>query len=122
MKLDELTLGEIKQLISLFGDKTSKPHPAIGKKVIIRTYSAGVHYGTLESVDGEQVILSSAIRIWKWAGAFTLTELSSVGTKKPDECKFSIPSKKPITLTMIEILECTEEASKSIESVHAYVP
>lgn len=43
---------------------------------IIRTYSAGVHVGTLESHEGTVVTLSNASRIWRWRGANTLHELA----------------------------------------------
>ena len=32
--------------------------------VIVRTYSAGVHYGRLVSRNGKEVVLSGARRIW----------------------------------------------------------
>jgi len=90
------------------------------EKVIIRTYSAGVHYGTLVSEQasegGYHVILENSRRIWKWAGANSLSELSTLGTSKPEECNFSIPVRK-IKLMAIEIVYMTDEAIKSIESV-----
>lgn len=41
----------------------------IGKEVIVRTYSAGVHFGTLESRNGKEVVLKDARRIWDWVWA-----------------------------------------------------
>lgn len=117
MNLDDLTLGQIKHLQSLLGQQ--QQHPAIGRRVIIRTYSAGVHYGTLRCVNGEQVIIEDCIRIWKWAGAFTLSELATFGPKKKGECKFSQRTSQ-ITLTAIEILLCSPTAIAEIESVPSY--
>jgi ferredoxin-fold anticodon binding domain-containing protein len=37
--------------------KESKEHRMVGKYCVIRTYSAGVHAGTVESVIGTEVIL-----------------------------------------------------------------
>lgn len=121
MNLDDLTLGEIKQLRNLFGADQSpkKQHPDIGKKVIIRTYSAGVHYGTLIDKDGDHVILKDAIRIWEWAGAFTLSELATIGPKNTGDCKFAV-SIPQISLVMIEIIPCSAVAIKIIESVKPY--
>ena len=74
MKIDDLTLGQIKQLQGLLGNNQSVDnHPDIGKKVIIRTYSAGVHYGTLVNKKGKEVILKDAIRIFYWDGACSLS-------------------------------------------------
>lgn len=39
---------------------------AIGKEVIIRTYSAGVWFGVLKQKAGNEVILTKARRMWKW--------------------------------------------------------
>ena len=51
----------------------------IGQHVIVRTYSAGVHVGTLAEIEGTAVVLTNARRIWKWGGAFTLSEVSQNG-------------------------------------------
>lgn len=87
------------------------------KKVIVRTYSAGVHYGELESKNGKEVTLKNTIRIWSWKGAASLSQLAYEGVKNPEECKFSV-SIPEITLTeAIEIIPCTESAIKNIEEV-----
>jgi len=93
----------------------------LGKKVIIRTYSAGAHYGTLKSKDGATVVLENAIRIWYWDGAFTLSALAMEGTSRPENCKFSMPVNE-IELDRIEIIPCTEKAIASIEGVKAHDP
>jgi hypothetical protein len=92
----------------------------MSEKVIIRTYSAGVHYGTLVSEEnssgGIHVTLENSRRIWKWGGANSLSELATIGTSSPDDCKFSLPVKK-IKLLAIEIIYTTDEAMSSIENV-----
>ena len=94
------------------------------EKVIIRTYSAGVHYGTLlteeNSSGGIHVTLENSRRIWKWSGANSLSELATLGTSSPSECNFSIPVKK-IKLLAIEIIYLTDEAIQSIDSVDNWV-
>ena len=87
------------------------------KYVIVRTYSAGVFAGTLESRDVKEVVLSNARRLWYWAGAASLSQLAVSGTSKPAACKFpvAVPS---VTLTeAIEILDVTPEAQASIAAV-----
>ena len=88
--------------------------------VIIRTYSAGVHAGYLESHNGKAVTLRNSRRLWKWAGAFTLSELAKNGTAKPNECKFATTINKILLTEAIEIIACTEKAQKSIEGVGDY--
>lgn len=116
MELEDLTIRQINKIKTMFGESTS---PHIGKKVIIRTYSAGVHYGTLKSKDGGECELTEAIRIWSWSGACSLSQLAMEGTKNPSDCKFAIPVES-IILQWIEIIPCTKEASKSIEGVPAW--
>ena len=87
---------------------------------IIRTYSAGVHAGYLKSREGKEVILINSIRIWKWAGAFTLSELAVNGTTNPHNCKFAIEVPEIILTEAIEIIPCTEKAKKSILGVTPY--
>lgn len=93
----------------------------IGKYVIIRTYSAGVHAGTLiekgTGAENKEVVLQNARRIWYWAGAATLSQLAMEGTTKPEECQFPMPVDEILLSEMIEMIPCTEKAQKSIEGV-----
>ena len=58
------------------------------KYVIVRTYSAGVFAGELESRKGQEVVLLNVRRIWYWSGAASLSQLAMEGTKDPSNCKF----------------------------------
>lgn len=84
---------------------------------MVRTYSAGVFAGYVENRDGKEVVLRKARRIWRWAGAMELCQLSVDGTNNPDECRFSVPVDKVILTEVIEIIPTTEKAQKSIEGV-----
>lgn len=70
MNIEELTIGQAKELASIFGGmKASKDGLddfANGKTVIIRTYSAGVWFGNLALKAGNEVILENARRMWKY--------------------------------------------------------
>lgn len=87
------------------------------KYVIVRTYSAGVFAGYLDSRSGQEVVLRHARRIWYWAGAATLSQLAMEGTKKPSECKFPCPVERVELLEAIEILDVTPAAQESIQEV-----
>lgn len=87
---------------------------------IVRTYSAGVFVGYVESRNGKEVVLRNARRIWKWAGAATLSQLAMDGTSKPDECKFPTPVDKVILTEVIEILSVTKKAKESIDRVRIW--
>lgn len=88
--------------------------------VIVRTYSAGVFAGELESRDGKEVVLRNARRIWYWAGAASLSQLAMEGTSKPDQCKFPCEVDKVVLTEAIEILDTTEKARDSIKGVKVW--
>ena len=72
-------------------------------EVLIRTYSAGVHIGTLKSRKGKEVVLTNARRLWYWKGAFTLSVVATKGVDR-EQSRISLPVPE-ITLTeAIEII------------------
>jgi hypothetical protein len=87
---------------------------------IVRTYSAGVFAGYLESRNGQEVVLRNARRIYFWAGAASLSQLAMAGTSKPKECKFPCAVDRVELLQAIEILDVTAAAQKSIENVKVW--
>jgi hypothetical protein len=87
------------------------------KYVIVRTYSAGVFAGELESRNGKEVVLLNARRIWYWSGAASLSQLAMEGTSDPTNCKFPCEVNKVELLEAIEILDVTDKAKKSIKDV-----
>lgn len=89
----------------------------IGKYVLVRTYSAGAHVGTLKSREGKEVVLTSARRIWYWSGAASLSQLAMEGTKEPQKCKFPCPVDEILLTEAIEIIPITDKARLSIGEV-----
>lgn len=84
----------------------------IGRFVIIRTRSAGVHTGFLLEWSGTAVQLGEARRIWSWAGAFTLNEIALRGCAEESRISEAVPL---IALTeAIEIIPCTPEAQDNL--------
>jgi len=87
------------------------------KYQIVRTYSAGVFAGYIESRNGQEVVMTDARRLWYWDGAASLSQMAVSGTTKPQNCKFPIAVPRVELLQAIEILDCTDDARKSIEAV-----
>lgn len=85
--------------------------------VIVRTYSAGVFAGILESRKGKEAVLTNARRLWYWAGAASLSQMAVSGTSRPGECKFPVAVPRVTLTEVIEVLDATEAARKSIELV-----
>ena len=84
---------------------------------MVRTYSAGVFAGYIESRNGKEAVLRNARRIWYWDGAASLSELATRGTSKPENCKFPVAVDKVILTEVIEIIPITIEAKESIDGV-----
>lgn len=59
---------------------------AIGKEVIIRTYSAGVWFGVLKQKAGNEVILTNARRMYEWWAkeSISLSGVARHGIKQED--------------------------------------
>ena len=81
--------------------------------VVVRTYSAGVHVGTLVRREGKEITLRDARRIWSWKGANTLHEIANRGVGSGSRVSQAV---QEVTLTeAIEILSASDEAKKSLE-------
>lgn len=102
---------------SVKGKATSKDGM---RYVIVRTYSAGVFAGYLESREGKEVVLRDARRLWYWDGAASLSQLAEEGVNKPENCKFPCEVDKVELMEAVEILDCTEEARRSIAKVKVW--
>ena len=87
------------------------------KYVICRAEAAGVFAGYLQRKEGQEVVLVKARRIWRWAGAASLSQLAVDGTSRPKECKFPCEVPKIEINGVIEVLDCTEKSRLSIASV-----
>ena len=85
--------------------------------VIVRSRGAGVFAGELETRDGGEATLRNARRLWFWAGAASLSQLSTAGTSQPSKCKFPVAVDRVIMLEVVEILDVTPAARTSIEMV-----
>ena len=84
---------------------------------IVRTQSAGVFAGYIESRNGQEVVMRDVRRLWYWEGAASLSQLAADGTSKPAKCKFPIVVDRVELMQAIEILDVTQTAQASIASV-----
>ena len=87
------------------------------RMVIVRAHTAGAFAGEFISRKGQEVILKNARRLWYWAGAASLSELAMRGSSKPGECKFPCKVDRVDLLQVIEILDMTPQAIKSLNEV-----
>jgi len=121
MNLDDLTIGDAKELAKLFGNynqSDNTKHPFIGKYCIVRTFSAGVHIGVVKEVypalQGSDVVFESSRRLWKWEGGFTLSEVANNGVKSNSRVAEEI--KGNMVTGANEFLSVSDKAKKTIEA------
>ena len=130
MDINKLTIGEAKEkfedykeLAKIFGsfsenvEETKLLQRQFYGYFIVRTHSAGVFAGEIESKQGDEIVMRNARRLWYWKGAASLSQLAMEGTGNPSECKFPCEVNKVVLQGVIETLECTKKAEKSIKGV-----
>lgn len=124
MNIDDLTIGEAKELAQMFAPKSSgvnaNLNSMVGKKCIFRSYSSGVHFGELVEKDGKEVIIKNARRLWYWKTTnkgISLSEVALGGLAKDSKVCAPVDS---IWLEAIEIIPCTKEAIKNIEAADEF--
>jgi len=125
MNIDELTIGELRQVAKLAHaiDGTSQPqtqtHIPPTRKSIVRSRDHGVVYGEVLSIDGRTVTVKNARQMWSWKAAtgFVLIDVANYGCVA-SECKFSSPSTSPILmLESCAVIEMTDTAIASCDAV-----
>jgi len=127
MNIEDLTIGEIKQIQAMFTapsasaekNQAGLTNGILGKKCIIRTYSAGVWFGEVVEKSSTECIIKNARRMYYWNNikGISLSETSLYGLK--DDSKIQAPVDK-VLLQQIELIPCTDTAIESIESKPNY--
>jgi len=88
---------------------------------IVRTYSAGVFAGWIDSDHkGADGVVYDARRLWYWDGAASLSQMAVDGTSAPSNCKFPCKVDRVKLTNIVEIIPCTDKAKKSIEGVQVW--
>jgi len=126
MNLDDLTIGEAKELKKIFGNGSPVffDNGLIGKYVIVRASQAGVHAGVLEKHFGREAVLIKARRLWYWKPAEGKAFLSGVATVGVDHSasKIGVENVRVHLTEDCEIIECSDKATTSIMEAPEYVP
>lgn len=118
MDINELTLGQMKEISNMLSASSTHESAGlngmIGEQVIVRTYSAGVWFGTLKEKDGKEVILKDARRMWYWKAKESIS-LSACALHGVDQKASKIVAPiESVWLEAIEIIPCTKKAICSI--------
>ena len=124
MNLDDLTIGEAKQLANMFNKSESSNilSDVIGKYVIVRSRNEGINAGVVKAADETGIILTEARRIWyhkpknkklSWYEGVAKTGLSS-------DSKVSGSVDEKAIIESYSITFCTKEAEASIREISAH--
>lgn len=88
-----------------------------GQKVLIRSYSAGVHFGTVIeeqfTIAGKVVVLKDSRRIHQWEGACSLSQVALDGIRD-GRVAMTLPIDEIVGV--IETIPLSEAAIKNLES------
>ena len=88
-----------------------------GKYVLVRTYSAGVHFGKLVERNGKELVLDESRRIWSWEGAFTLSKIAKDGVGSG---KLSVRVDGVLLTEAIEVLPLSPEAISNLYEIKSH--
>lgn len=119
MNIEELTLKQIREIAALVNGTVQRPatstaHPFVGKYVIARCYSAGVHAGLVTHVDGEQVILADSRRLWSWKAKDGIALSGVAQTGIQSGCKIDVVNPEIYLTGVCELIPCSAAAQESI--------
>jgi hypothetical protein len=118
VNIDSMTYGELKQIAKLFSGTQAAPaqdtHPFVGKYVIARCYSAGVHAGFVKHVDDDQVILAESRRLWSWKAKDGVALSGVAQTGVQSGCKIDVVNPEIYLTGVCELIPCSAAAQESI--------
>lgn len=124
-KINDLVIELLKTALGNAGsceqERTEKQihKELIGKYVICRTYSAGVHTGVLANVDENHALLRESRRLWRWKSeksgkevAVALSAVAQYGLEA--ESRADVTNPDILINGWIELIPCSPKAEKSI--------
>lgn len=87
------------------------------KRIVMVRSTAGIFVGELQAYQNAEATLTGVRRLWYWTGASSLSQLAQEGTSKPKECKFPCEVDRIVIPSVMEMLDVTPKAKKSIDQV-----
>ena len=118
MSIEDLKFGEPVKLLNVLNDfkkeasstNAKSPHPMLNRRCLIRTYSAGVHIGDIVYIDGMELQLKNALRLWSWKdGGLSLSAIANEGVVS---ARIDVTGEVYLT-NIIEIIPTTNKAEES---------
>lgn len=127
MNIDEMTIGQAKEISNMFGNNNSEKSSKIqnrniGKYVLVRSRNEGLNAGFLVASDETGCIISEARRIWyhkpkdkstSWYEGVSVSGLDS-------SSKISCKVEEKIIVEDYSIIRCTGVAKDSIREFSSH--
>ena len=119
MDINDLTIGQGRELAAMFSVAVAptppQPHPFVGKYCICRCSGAGIHAGTVVSVDGDRVILRDSRRLWQWQTRAGVA-LSGVAQNGLAGGKLDTANPEIYLTSVCEVIPCSAKAREDIQN------
>lgn len=87
---------------------------------IVRTNRAGVFFGEIKERTHDEVTMTNVRKLYYWNGACAVEELAVNGVKRPAECKFTVVVPEMTIAEPIQIIPCSEKATKTLTEVRVW--
>ena len=85
---------------------------------LVRMDRAGVFFGHIEEVDDKHIVMTNVRKIYYWAKAACVEQLAVDGEGDTRNAKYTIRVDRLMMMDKaIQIFECTDKATKSLNEV-----
>lgn len=123
MNIDDLTIGQAKELVKQFGGENNEPESyLLGQYVIVRSRESGVHAGFLTQRHNRLVVLKESRRLWYWKAKMehTLSAVALHGLGDGSKIAGVLPVVE--VLDACEIIPVSKSAMVSIQEFASHDP
>lgn len=89
----------------------------LNKKCIVRSYDAGVYYGTVVEVNGETVKVENVRNIWRWQGANCLADVATNGIRNGNVSRVV---SSMVLNRCCQLIPCTDKAINNLDNIDVW--
>ena len=92
----------------------------IGRQVLVRSYDAGVYYGTLVDADENTAKLENVRNIWRWSGANCLADIANHGIRNGGDTRISLPVSSMVINRVCQLMPLTDAAINNLNTYESW--
>ena len=90
------------------------------KYYIIRGDRSGVFFGQIAGWNGQEMALRNVRKLWWWDGACAVEQLAVDGVTNPRGCKFTVVVPEMVITDAIQLIPCSDKATKVLSGVKVW--